>query len=62
VSASIAVSDMAGANEFYAETLGLPVVQTGADGSEIYGSGGNPSLHVYPSPARAGMSTAALAT
>jgi catechol 2,3-dioxygenase-like lactoylglutathione lyase family enzyme len=36
--------------------------QAGADGSQIYGSGGTASLHVYPSPDRAGESTATLAT
>lgn len=59
---SIAVSDMARAVEFYEEKLGLSAVQVGADGSRIYASGGDPALHVYPSPSRAGESTATLAT
>jgi catechol 2,3-dioxygenase-like lactoylglutathione lyase family enzyme len=59
---SIAVSDMARAEEFYEGKLGLSAVQAGADGSRIYGSGGDASLHVYPSPGRAGMSSATLAT
>jgi catechol 2,3-dioxygenase-like lactoylglutathione lyase family enzyme len=59
---SIAVSDMARAEEFYEGKLGLPAVQAGADGSRIYSSGGDAALHVYPSPGRAGMSTATLAT
>ena len=59
---SIAVSDMARAKEFYEGKLGLPVEQAGADGSQIYASGDAASLHVYPSPNRAGESTATLAT
>jgi catechol 2,3-dioxygenase-like lactoylglutathione lyase family enzyme len=59
---SIAVSDMARAVEFYEGKLGLSAVQVGADGSRIYASGGGPALHVYPSPSRAGESTATLAT
>jgi catechol 2,3-dioxygenase-like lactoylglutathione lyase family enzyme len=35
---SIAVSDMARAQEFYEGKLRLRVVQTGADGSRVYGS------------------------
>ena len=59
---SIAVSDMARAKEFYEGKLGLLVEQAGADGSQIYASGGAASLHVYPSPNRAGESSATLAT
>ena len=59
---SIAVSDMARATEFYERKLGLSVAQTGADGSRIYATGGSAALHVYPSPGRAGESTATLAT
>jgi catechol 2,3-dioxygenase-like lactoylglutathione lyase family enzyme len=59
---SIAVSDMARAQEFYEGKLGLSAVRAGADGSQIYGSAGEASLHVYPSPAHAGKSTATLAT
>ena len=59
---SIAVSDMARAKEFYEGKLGLPVERAGADGSQIYASGDAASLHVYPSPNRAGESTATLAT
>jgi catechol 2,3-dioxygenase-like lactoylglutathione lyase family enzyme len=62
LNASIAVSDMERAREFYEEKLGLSTVQTGADGSRIYASGGDASLHVYPSPAHAGNSAATLAT
>jgi len=59
---SIAVSDMPRAKEFYEGKLGLVAEQAGADGSQIYACGGTASLHVYPSPDRAGESTATLAT
>jgi catechol 2,3-dioxygenase-like lactoylglutathione lyase family enzyme len=59
---SIAVSDMARAQEFYEGKLGLSVVQAGADGSRVYAAGAATSLHVYPSPTHAGSSTATLAT
>jgi catechol 2,3-dioxygenase-like lactoylglutathione lyase family enzyme len=62
LNASIAVSDMARAREFYEGKLGLSAVRAGADGSQIYASAGDASLHVYPSPAYAGMSTATLVT
>jgi catechol 2,3-dioxygenase-like lactoylglutathione lyase family enzyme len=62
LNASIAVSDMARASEFYEGKLGLTAASTGADGSKIYESAGGASLHVYPSPANAGSSTATLAT
>ena len=62
LNASIAVSDMAPAKEFYERKLGLSPVRAQADGSEIYASGGEASLHVYPSPAHAGKSTATLVT
>jgi catechol 2,3-dioxygenase-like lactoylglutathione lyase family enzyme len=62
LNASIAVSDMARAKEFYEGKLGLSPVRAQADGSEIYASGGETSLHVYPSPAHAGKSSATLVT
>jgi catechol 2,3-dioxygenase-like lactoylglutathione lyase family enzyme len=62
VTPSIAVSDMSQAREFYEGKLGLSVVRTGADGSRIYASSGDTSLHVYPSPSHAGGSSATLAT
>ena len=62
LNASIAVSDMARASEFYEGKLGLVAASTGADGSKIYESAGAASLHVYPSPANAGGSAATLAT
>jgi catechol 2,3-dioxygenase-like lactoylglutathione lyase family enzyme len=62
LNASIAVTDMARAEEFYEGKLGLSTVRTGADGSKVYASGGDASLHVYPSSDHAGGSTATLAT
>jgi catechol 2,3-dioxygenase-like lactoylglutathione lyase family enzyme len=62
LNASIAVSDMARARDFYEGRLGLATVSAGADGSQIYAAAGGAALHVYPSPANAGMSAATLAT
>lgn len=62
LNASIAVSDMERASEFYEGKLGLSAARAQADGSRVYASGGEASLHVYPSPAHAGLSTATLAT
>jgi catechol 2,3-dioxygenase-like lactoylglutathione lyase family enzyme len=64
--ASIAVSDIHRAVEFYEGKLGLPVLRSGpsahvADGSRVYGSGGGPALNVYQSHT-AGKSPATLAT
>ena len=59
---SVAVSDMARARAFYEGKLGLSTATTGADGSQVYSSGGDTALHVYPSAAHAGRSTATLAT
>jgi catechol 2,3-dioxygenase-like lactoylglutathione lyase family enzyme len=59
---SIAVSDMDRSRAFYERTLGLSELQAGADGSRIYAGGGGAGLHVYPSPDRAGGSSATLAT
>jgi catechol 2,3-dioxygenase-like lactoylglutathione lyase family enzyme len=60
--ATIAVTDMARAQEFYEGKLGLSAVETGADGSKVYATGGDALLQVYPSPDHAGRSTATLAT
>src|SRR3954447_4330423 len=62
MNASIAVRDMARATEFYEARLDLEPERTGADGSKVYATGGGVSLHVYPSPEHAGLSTATLAT
>jgi catechol 2,3-dioxygenase-like lactoylglutathione lyase family enzyme len=59
---SVAVSDMVNAKEFYEDKLGLSVVQTGADGGNVYESAGEEALEVYPSPDTAGGSMATLAT
>ncbi|KDN16061.1 VOC family protein [Amycolatopsis rifamycinica] len=66
VRASIAVSDINRAVEFYEGRLGLRALQSGpsahvADGSRTYGSGGGPALNVYQSDT-AGKSPATLAT
>jgi len=58
LNASIAVTDMTRAEEFYEGKLGLSAVRTGADGSKVYASAGDESLEVYPSPDHAGRSTA----
>jgi catechol 2,3-dioxygenase-like lactoylglutathione lyase family enzyme len=62
LNASVAVSDMPRARAFYEGKLDLVVVRAGADGSRIYESAGEASLHVYPSPIHAGQSSATLAT
>ena len=62
LNAMIAVTDMTRAVEFYEGRLGLSAVETGADGSRVYASGGHEALVVYPSPDHAGRSTATLAT
>jgi catechol 2,3-dioxygenase-like lactoylglutathione lyase family enzyme len=62
LTASIAVTDMDRAREFYEERLGLSAARVQADGSCIYTSGGDASLHVYPSPRHAAGTTATLAT
>jgi catechol 2,3-dioxygenase-like lactoylglutathione lyase family enzyme len=62
LNASIAVTDMTRAEEFYEGKLGLSAVRTGADGSKVYASAGDAALEVYPSPDHAGRSTATLAT
>jgi catechol 2,3-dioxygenase-like lactoylglutathione lyase family enzyme len=62
VRASIAVSDMAEAAEFYERKLGLSAGSEQSDESRIYACGGDTSLHVYASPAHAGTATATLAT
>jgi catechol 2,3-dioxygenase-like lactoylglutathione lyase family enzyme len=66
VRASIAVSDIRRAADFYEGRLGLSALQSApsakiADGSRVYGSGGGPALNVYQS-ATAGNSRATMAT
>jgi catechol 2,3-dioxygenase-like lactoylglutathione lyase family enzyme len=62
VRASIAVSDIARAAEFYEGKLGLSPAEIQPDESRIYACGGGTSLHVYASPAHAETATATLAT
>jgi catechol 2,3-dioxygenase-like lactoylglutathione lyase family enzyme len=62
VRASIAVSDIAQATEFYEGKLGLSAGEEQPDDSRIYACGGDTSLHVYQSPAHAGRAAATLAT
>jgi catechol 2,3-dioxygenase-like lactoylglutathione lyase family enzyme len=62
MNASVAVSDMARATDFYEGKLGLVPERTGADGSKVYATGGAVALHVYPSPEHAGKATATMAT
>jgi catechol 2,3-dioxygenase-like lactoylglutathione lyase family enzyme len=64
--ASIAVSDISRAIDFYEGKLGLQALESGPsahipDGSRVYGSGGGPALNVYES-VTAGQSPATLAT
>lgn len=66
VRASIAVSDIRRAVEFYEGKLGLQALHAGpsgkiAGGSRVYGSGGGPALNVYEA-ATAGKSAATMAT
>jgi catechol 2,3-dioxygenase-like lactoylglutathione lyase family enzyme len=66
VRASVAVSDIGRAVEFYEGRLGLQPLTAGPsaeipEGSRVYGSGGGPALNVYQS-ATAGQSEATLAT
>lgn len=64
--ASIAVSDIHRAADFYEGKLGLRKLQSGpsayvADGSRVYASAGGPALNVYQS-IHAGKSLATMAT
>jgi catechol 2,3-dioxygenase-like lactoylglutathione lyase family enzyme len=62
VRASIAVSDIERAAEFYEGKLGLPAGAEQSDESRIYECGDGTALHVYESPANAGKAPATLAT
>ena len=61
VGATIAVSDMAKAKEFYEGKLGLGNGQEQSDGGTTYTCGDGSEIHVYPSPDNAGKSQATLA-
>jgi catechol 2,3-dioxygenase-like lactoylglutathione lyase family enzyme len=58
VSASIAVSDMSRATEFYDSKLGLTSGYEDVDGGRTYPCAGSSELHIYPSPEHAGRSGA----
>ena len=61
VSAQIAVSDLARAEEFYEAKLGLSPAGDQHGESRRYACGGGSVLHVYASPAHAGRATATVA-
>jgi catechol 2,3-dioxygenase-like lactoylglutathione lyase family enzyme len=62
VTATIAVSDMARATEFYEGKLGLSDAVEQGDGGRTYTVGSGTRIHVYPSPDNAGKSEATLAS
>jgi catechol 2,3-dioxygenase-like lactoylglutathione lyase family enzyme len=62
VRASIAVSDIARAAEFYEGKLGLAAGAGQSDESRIYACGDGTSFHVYESRSQAGRATTTLAT
>jgi catechol 2,3-dioxygenase-like lactoylglutathione lyase family enzyme len=62
VRASVAVTDIARAAEFYEQRLGLVAVEEQSDQSRIYPCGGGSSLHVYESPTQASRGSATVAT
>jgi catechol 2,3-dioxygenase-like lactoylglutathione lyase family enzyme len=61
VGATVAVSDMDRAREFYEGKLGLSGGKDQGDGGHTYPCGNGTELHVYPSPDNAGKSGATLA-
>jgi catechol 2,3-dioxygenase-like lactoylglutathione lyase family enzyme len=61
VEATIAVSDLDRAKEFYEGKLGLSGGQPAPDQGLTYACGGGTSIHIYPSPDNAGTSSATLA-
>jgi catechol 2,3-dioxygenase-like lactoylglutathione lyase family enzyme len=62
VSATIAVSDISRATEFYEGVLGLTGGVDQGDGGRTYACGGGTRIHVYPSPDNAGKGGATLAS
>jgi catechol 2,3-dioxygenase-like lactoylglutathione lyase family enzyme len=62
VGATIAVSDMQQAREFYEGKLGLSPGPMNEDAGVVYLCGGGTSLLVYHSPEHAGKATATIAT
>ena len=61
VAATIPVSDLARAREFYEGSLGLSGGKDQDDGGHTYPSGDGSYVHIYPSPGNAGRSGATLA-
>ena len=61
VGATVAVSDMDRAKEFYEGKLGLSAGEDQADGGRTYTCGEGTQIHVYPSPDNAGASGATIA-
>src|SRR5919201_999248 len=61
VGATVAVSDMTRAKEFYEGRLGLSAGTDDPDGGRTYECAGGTTIHVYPSPAGPGKSAATLA-
>jgi catechol 2,3-dioxygenase-like lactoylglutathione lyase family enzyme len=61
VEATVAVSDMAKAKEFYEGKLGLSGGTEEPDGGVTYPCAGGTAIHVYPSPDNAGKSGATIA-
>jgi catechol 2,3-dioxygenase-like lactoylglutathione lyase family enzyme len=61
VGATVAVSDMERAKEFYEGKLGLSGGRDIEDGGRRYVCGGGTEIHVYPSPGNAGTSGATVA-
>ena len=61
VYATIAVSDMDRAKEFYEGKVGLSGGEDQPDGGHTYPCGAGTRIHVYPSPGNAGKSGATLA-
>ena len=62
VGATIAVSDMRQAREFYEGKLGLSPGPMNEDAGVVYECGGGTTLLVYHSPVHAGKATATVAT
>jgi catechol 2,3-dioxygenase-like lactoylglutathione lyase family enzyme len=62
VRATVAVSDISRAQEFYERALGLVPESGGPDPVRIYACGGGTFLQVYESPEHAGKATATVAS
>jgi catechol 2,3-dioxygenase-like lactoylglutathione lyase family enzyme len=61
VGATIAVTDMGKAKEYYEGKLGLSNGEEQSDGGTTYPCGDGSLIHVYPSPDNAGKTAATLA-